>query len=560
MSTGGHAHELFLSGNNTGTTISLLPGQGTVFYNGTSDQNVLGTTYGNLILTGGSVKTMQNAIGTENMTITGGATLLTNQYQIGGGTTLSITDGSTLALGSTINTTNVTFPGYSSVFLSPNSTVRYQSLGNQTVDGNSPNYGNLVIAGGGVKNSIGDFQVFGNLIIDAGATYAPPSGSNTLLYGSIVNNGTLQAAPGNKIVFLGPNIQSISGVGQTNFSNLANSKTSGFVSLHKDLTINHGIEFNGSGILQLNSANVTLSGVATISGISPQGTFGFGGTYTSGSVFLNGSTSGQYLNKIIPISGPNGFAPVTIAGLNGSSFGVNSTLELKYISTVTGNSSDLSLPSLYARTHNITDPSNFKFLMPSTQRSGFPKSVYVYSPSRTTLSGSFFDQVNEVFGVGGNNIGINGTYVLEGEYYEPSLYRTVSNGSWSNINIWERFNGMSWIPATTLPGMAVAGDQVLVNTNLDLDLSPSFSLQSLTIAGGASALVFGNTKRVLTITGDFRSTGGALDMRDANHELYLGGGLTTFVGTGDLLTNDAGSSIIYCSSSSSQLVFKSNNY
>lgn len=562
MSRGSHAHQWFLSGTNTGgSSINLIGGQGMVTYNSMADQNVFGSIgYRDLHITNGSNKNMTAGVTAQNLSITGGATFTTNNFLLNGGTQLYMQNGTTLALGSPSNNTNIPFPTFSALILEPGSTTRYQSLGNQTVT-EGVNYQNLVIAGGGTKQPGDEINVYGDFIINPGATYS--TGTTGLnLYGNFVNNGTYTST-GNSTFFSGAGEQTIAGSSFTTFTFLDIGKlVKGNVTLQSDISIQNALSFvtvlgyNG-GYLNLNGRNVTMAGNAMVYGANEDNNIITNGNYTGGSVFINGTTAAQYINKVIPFSGPDGYAPVTVVGLGGT-FGANSLLELKYISTITGNSPRYGKPSLYARAHNITAPNNFRFLMPSLLNINDPKSVYQYNPTRTTVSGSYFDEANQVFGVAGNNAGVNATYVLEGEYFEPGLYRTIATGNWSNLANWERFTGINWQPATTLPGMALAGDQVLVNNahSLSIDLPISHALQSLTIGGAGAQLVFGGTQRVLTVSGDFIGNGN-VDMRNAAHRLYLGGATNSLT---TLQTNGSGSTIIYTSTAGNQDVFANITY
>lgn len=562
MSGGALPHQMYISANaiSTGTGINLVKGNGSVFYNAATAQNIFNLNYNNLIIDNPSTKTLIGNITVSGLTITGNSTLSTQQHSITGGAGIMQMDaGATLELGSTTNTTPVPFPPGLSTNFHPNSTVVYQSLGNQTVDGGVPNYGNLVIAGAGVKNSTGDFQVTGNLSVNAGATFQPNSA--ILLSGNLSNNGNYISQSLHNLVFSGAANQLIDGTQSIQVQKLGMWKSSGEVDFNNNVFVNNEVVFISDGYFNLNGYNLSISGLTSFTGFDSFKSIFSNGNYSAGSVVLLGSTSGQYLNKVIPFSTPIGYSPVTVIGLTGT-FNTSSNIELKPIVTITGNSGRYARPGLYAKTNNIIAPVNFKFGMDMADITASPKSVYYYNPTRTTITGSFVDEPNNNFGVGGNSIftNINGTYIAEGEYFEPSIYRTIANGNWSTLANWERFNGVSWLPATTLPGMAVAGDQVLVSPTytLSLDLNPSYSIQSLTVAGGA-ALSFGTTKRVLTISGDLISqgTGPILNMENAAHDLYIGGA-SIFFNTNGLVTNAFGSTIYYYNSNGQ--IFSSNNY
>lgn len=556
MSGGGHNHQLILSGSVSSSPVDFTKGNGTVVYNNPINQMVFPANYNNLIIENSSIKSLSGNTTVLGLTITGGATLATQQYSITGGAgILQMDAGATLELGSTTNTTPVPFPPGLSTNFHPSSTVVYQSLGNQTVDGGAPNYGNLVIAGGGIKNTVGDFQVMGNLLVSGGATFQPSSA--IILSGNVVNNGIHRGLSGHNLVFFGNSNQLIGGAQLIEVPKLGMWKSSGEVDFNNNVFVNNEIAFISDGYFNLNGYNLSISGLTSFTGFDSFKSIFSNGNYSSGSVVIVGSTSGQYLNKVIPFSTPIGYSPVTVIGLTGT-FNTSSNIELKPIVTITGNSGRYARPGLYVKTNNITGAVNFKFGMDMVDITASPKSVYYYNPTRTTVTGSFVDEPNNYFGVGGNSTftNINGTFLAEGEYFEPSIYRTIGSSQWSDLSNWERFNGISWLPATTLPGMAVAGDQVLVSSTnaLNINITPSFPLSGLTISGTGS-LDFATAKRVLTITGDFKGNGD-LSFSDANHELWLGGQFNTY--TGSLTNNGTQSSVVYYGGN--QLMFNSLNY
>ena len=572
MSGGALPHQMYISANaiSTGAGINLVKGNGSVFYNAATAQNIFNLNYNNLIIDNPSTKTLIGNITVSGLTITGNSTLSTQQHSITGGAGIMQMDsGTTLELGSGSSTNNIKMVTMSggNYQIDPNSTIIFQANGDQTINYIPGGYGNVQIKNSGTKTASSDGTLYkGDFTIFSGATYLSDGPMYHLK--DFINNGTI--VPSSYLVMMGENNdQHIKGTSVSLIDRLILAKTIGGGNLILEQNFKSNQVFlcsNGCGFLPSgNLSNLVLNGFNLTTTSLVEGgvnsSISTSGNYNDGNVVIVGSTSGQYLNKVIPFSTPIGYSSVTVIGLTGT-FNTSSNIELKPIVTTTGNSGRYARPGLYAKTNNIGGPVNFKFGMDMTDITASPKSVYYYNPTRTTITGSFVDEPNNNFGVGGNSIftNINGTYIAEGEYFEPSIYRTIADGNWSNLSNWERFNGISWLPATTLPGMAVAGDQVLVSPTytLSLDLNPSYSIQSLTVAGGA-ALSFGTTKRVLTISGDLISqgTGPILNMEDAAHELFIGGNSILF--NGSLNTNNNSSKITYFSPNPA-LVFTSYNY
>lgn len=566
MSPGGLDHELYVSGQMNGTLgvpDRFIKGNGTVIYNGSIlNQNVAGFNYNNLIIENSSVKSLFGNITVLGLTITGGATLATQQYSITGGAgILQMDAGTTLELGSISSTNNIKMVTMSggNYQIDPNSTVVFQANGNQFIDAiGGTGYGNVVIKNSGVKVSPNSpTNIRGNVTITSGAIYNLDA--ETYLFGDIINNGAI--TKNSSLLFAGEgNNQFIKGNSIIDVQNIGLLKTvsGGNVILNNNISTNNfyfctsgcSLPSPNTASIELGNYNLSISGNILL--FNGSNSFITSGNYSSGAVVLVGSTTGQYLNKVVPFSTPIGYSPVTVIGLTGT-FNTSSNIELKPIVTITGNSGRYARPGLYAKSNNITGAVNFKFGMDMVDITASPKSVYYYNPTRTTVTGSFVDEPNNYFGVGGNSTftNINGTFLAEGEYFEPSIYRTIGSSQWSDLSNWERFNGISWLPATTLPGMAVAGDQVLINSSdiVELDIIPTYDLKNITIAGGSN-LLFGSQRSILTISGDLISvgTGAALDMRNSDHKLFIGGNSSQF--NGNLNTNNSGSEITYFSTGS----------
>ncbi|SDB81321.1 beta strand repeat-containing protein [Williamwhitmania taraxaci] len=152
------------------------PTSGTVNYNDAGAQNIGNYTYYNLTVSTSGTKTLIGATTVRNLAIQGSAVLASDVYNITGNAagTFTMDAGTALTLGNTGSATATTFPSNFSaanITLNNNSTVIYQSNGNQTV-ANAPAYGNLIIATSGTKTLAFDITVNNNLTIQGSSTLA----------------------------------------------------------------------------------------------------------------------------------------------------------------------------------------------------------------------------------------------------------------------------------------------------------------------------------------------------------------------------------------------------
>ena len=94
-------------------------------------------------------------------------------------------------------------------------------------------------------------------------------------------------------------------------------------------------------------------------------------------------------------------------------------------------------------------------------------------------------------------------------------YISVTNGNWSNIATWERYNGTTYVAATDYPGQNTGTGEVIIAAGhaVTLNVSPANSIGGLTIdaGGGTTSLTISNTF-ILNVTGAVfinQATGGA---------------------------------------------------
>jgi len=78
-------------------------------------------------------------------------------------------------------------------------------------------------------------------------------------------------------------------------------------------------------------------------------------------------------------------------------------------------------------------------------------------------------------------------------------YRSVASGNWTNVSVWEVYNGTAWVAATTYPGQVAGTNDVFIEGGNSITISSNIpnSINSLTIGDGVGAtdtlLVSGNS-------------------------------------------------------------------
>ncbi len=275
---------------------------GTVTYNNATPNIIAGTYYHLTIAASVTTATLCNAITVNrNLAINGTATLYTNTYQITGNATGTFTmaSGSTLRLGNTGSATAVAFPttyAAGNTSLNSNSTVIYQSNGNQTVSA-VPTYGNLTTATGGTKTLANSITVNGNVLIGSGSTlYVSASSYNITVQGNWTHDNGATFNQGNgRVIFSGGNNQTIDGNPDETFYDLMINKTGGAITLSGNLSVD--------GTLIMTAGNiVTGSNTLIISSTSASAL-----NHTSGTVIGK-------LRRGVVTTGANYLFPVGTAG------------------------------------------------------------------------------------------------------------------------------------------------------------------------------------------------------------------------------------------------------
>jgi hypothetical protein len=191
------AGNLTIGGNlNSGGTLTAAAGS-TIDFNGTTAQSAGGYTYAILKANNSAGVTLSGAVTVSALTIGDvKANSLFNDggFQVTSLGTLNLTSGK-FRLGSA--TVSTTFPVFTTMTISPGTTVEYVAGVAQTVSG-APPYRNLTISGIGVKTLSASLTVNENLTVNdsGGASALTLSGDNTLT----VNGTLIVTGPGSAIL------------------------------------------------------------------------------------------------------------------------------------------------------------------------------------------------------------------------------------------------------------------------------------------------------------------------------------------------------------------------
>ncbi|MBL0072725.1 MAG: hypothetical protein IPP34_13360 [Bacteroidetes bacterium] len=266
-----------IGGNFSNNNNSLTNTANSTFtFNGTANQTIVSSatgtnsTFGNFVVnkTSGILFLQSNIYVAANMTVNLG-TFDMDAYRCNratnGGTMLVNNNAFLLLSGLTGGQTGSNFPtGFSGVGLDTASTVAYDG-GNQTVA--NMFYGNLVLSAatgnvfktmptatlfidGSFTATIGtgsslaftalsNFNVAGNVTIGVSTTFNTGTFTHSV-GGNFTNSGILNAT-GNRIIFNGPGVQQVSST--SNFNKLVINKTTGYVNLASNISLNDSLVF-----------------------------------------------------------------------------------------------------------------------------------------------------------------------------------------------------------------------------------------------------------------------------------------------------------------------------
>lgn len=120
-------------------------------------------------------------------------------------------------------------------------------------------------------------------------------------------------------------------------------------------------------------------------------------------------------------------------------------------------------------------------------------------------------------------------------------YRSISSGNWTNISIWEVYNGTVWVSATTYPGQVAGTNDVSIEGGASVTLSSNIpnSFNSLTVGdgtGGTDSLLVSATASLNTLL--WTIADGGFASWTANITLTLpAGAVVVIIPTGSLDTS-----------------------
>lgn len=234
---------LRIGGTNTlsaNYSIPIIACTGTVEYYG-SNQTIKNINYGNLILSGSGVKTLQTGTTSicNDLTISGTAST-TGVVGITIGNNVVVDAGATFTAGAfTHNIAGELLVDASGTFNSASSTINFN--GADAEDIYAGTFNNLVFSGFGVKSAVGNLNITGNLTITSNFN----AGTFThQLAGDFINNGVFTAST-STMVFNSAVEKNISGSSQSNFYNLTVDGSGGvalssFTQITATLTLTSG--------------------------------------------------------------------------------------------------------------------------------------------------------------------------------------------------------------------------------------------------------------------------------------------------------------------------------
>jgi hypothetical protein len=353
---------LAFTGNGTmqvGGNISggiIIPGNGTVEFNGALPQVIPNYIYNNLTVSGGSLKTLGGSriitgdlvvegftpfhLGSHHLTLYGNGSksvLVNGHLHINGSGRLTTTGNGqkSLILGQTgylwLTGTGTALPDFDVYDFHGNSVVEYGANGNQTVS-SKPKYGNMVTGGSGTKTINGNSHAVNSIVIAANTTLASFNGAGNEIQmgGTWVNNGNF-AAYDNTVTFKGSSQQLLMGTTPTVFNNVNISSLSLGILLNQPITIKGKLTLNAGYIVTSatnlltmtdNSSTVGANQYSFVAGpmrkigndafVFPVGAIGV--AHQQIGISAPSSTSSAYDAEYVRASGGD-LGPVTAAGI-----------------------------------------------------------------------------------------------------------------------------------------------------------------------------------------------------------------------------------------------------
>ncbi|MCK9409477.1 MAG: hypothetical protein M0R68_10130, partial [Bacteroidetes bacterium] len=469
------ANTLTLDGIVTSSGTLLSGTTGTVIYNrGAAAQNVLAAEYGNL-----TFSNFTKVLPASLMTIAGTFT-----------------------------------PGTAAGHTVTGNTIELNSAGPQTIS--SFQYNNIILSGSGVKTlEAGADTALGSLSINSGVTLAD-NGVTLVVLGNLSNDGAHTGA--GKISLSGSTQQTVSGAGTiTNLqmNNAAGALMSGPKTIEGVLTLTNGV-------IVTNTDTMTISATGSVS-------------RTSGHIFgwlRKNISAGSNVSVAFELGDTTNYTPAQFVFSTVSNAGTMSatTVSAEHPNIITSYINVADDVNRYWDTRR----SNFEFtgtysltltfVAADCEISGkttFKMNVFDGSAWTSEVSGTNTTTTNQATG-----ILVLGAYAV-GLQDASGAYRTKASGEWNNFAVvWEKFNGTTWIAATTSP--VLADGQITIRNGHIVTVSTSHT-------GGASGLdqILIETGGNLTVTtgGTFQIRNGAGVDLTVYGDLVWQGGLITANGT-----------------------------
>lgn len=503
MTGGGWDHVLYFSGNTLNWVGALLRGQGRVVYNGTTALNIPAKHYHHMVVDGAVAKTLVANTTVAGLTLSGSAILATNTFtlQASGGGTFSILDGSTFALGTSVSAVSGPFPtGFSVYSFGSQSTVQYAANAAQNI-ASTPTYGHLQLSTGATpvtKTAANTLNIRGKLSVGSNVTLDVHPAGVQLEGDELILNGNLNYSSNTTpFVWSCACVATVSGSTPARFMDLQVQSDGGlFLNNHIEVLSTLGI--NTSNKIFLSNRNLSITGNVNIPNADATTYIESSGLLSGGSVKAYRGAAQDFTGMLLPVGVTGyGYTPFRVTLLSGTGSG---TIGIKPLVTVLGGTDKVDFAViLNPDGGGVGTLNEFRFTQdyPAALRTGNPTNVR--RDANTLITNGFVDLPNNRFGIGsGGYANINGIYYASGTTYLAQNYRSKFNGSWSDVSIWEVTpdEGVSWFPATTVPGRGASGDRVSVSTDVTIDVPVSFPLSTLGV-GSVGRLIFGTIPRTV---------------------------------------------------------------
>jgi hypothetical protein len=79
-------------------------------------------------------------------------------------------------------------------------------------------------------------------------------------------------------------------------------------------------------------------------------------------------------------------------------------------------------------------------------------------------------------------------FVIAGMWAQTANdYRSIASGNWSNVSIWEKFDGSDWVPASSYPNSGV--NVINIGSNTDVTISSNITADQLVVQDTSASLI-----------------------------------------------------------------------